>query len=282
MKDPNLASEQFIMLSLGLGLAEHVRDDQGGHALVIVDNLLGLSRPMSTIGEINLKIKLEEDNRSRATTKEGQNEDDDMVMIDGMYISASAAERRTFLSTQLQRTAKCTETEKRMTVDPQLSEIEGKEQPSQCSNEIVPSTSSCCGGSLTMLIMAKSNSKPGNMSDSPKSSTSTITKPTAKISIKLEDVDKYNLSPEAKEKLIQAITMQEAEAEKSSPLGPQDSVEDGMVSRSIIEEIKSICDGHIYLESSENFNEIKNFINSSKDFQYALTAKESCPRIGYR
>ena len=313
--DPDDAASQFLSLNLCLGLAEHARDVEDSHVLVIVDNVRGLSEPMLAINTLALRLKMAEDASAGrgVKTNEGDgesesNDDDDMVMIDGMYVSARAAERRAFLSTQLQRTAKCIDDVKRMQIMEQAARNAGVNDDAARGDggEAAPAAAAGGvggGGSLTMLLMARSESRPATFASTGFGGQGSVSgdasSPRKKLSLKLEDVEKYNLAPEAKKKLIETIKKQaeaearaETEAKEAGPgtraAGSGVSSEDGyMASTSVVEEVKSICDGHIYLEPRENVDHLARRLDG--DFgagetavEYALTAKESCPRIGSR
>ena len=279
--DPRSAASQLLHLNLCLGLAEYVRDTHHEHALVVLDNLRGLSEPMRAIDELEFELQKR---AGDARGNDDEEEDSDMVMVDGMYVSAAAAERRAFLSTQLQRTAKCIDAETRAKIREQAESMGGTEETGGESGPPSSAEQNEGGGSLTLLVMARSRSRPAGGALEMNAGGSGGAAMTRKMNITLEDVDKYNLSPEAKQKLIETIQRKQKEEKEGAAARLAAAVDDDdatMASTTIVEEVKSICDGHIYLEPPASIASLMR-ANENAGSYYSLTAKESCPRIGSR
>lgn len=205
---PNGSSaERHAALCVALAVAEGWRD-AGADALIVVDDC-GASVDFWSSMQA-LVHATQPASAQQQAEGEDASDPEKLVEMDGMLISAAAANRRRFLANFLQRCAN-------------LNEAEG-------------------GGSLTLI--GAMVSAPGAYAFGAGSATSAAA---AAMSAKKQTSAYANLSPEQRAKLLAAIEKKAAEA-KEKEAAAHAAAGPGVVSRPVIEEFMSVADGQIFLQ----------------------------------
>ena len=192
---PDLA---FLTLCAGLALAEAWRDS-GVDALVVVDDCSFADAYWAACSAL-----------VPAPTAQPGSSQEEMVEFDGMLVSASAAERRRFFSSFLQRAAR-------------LNADHG-------------------GGSLTLLSLL--TPPPGAY----RFGASALAAAQAELSAARRKLASYTtLSEEQKRKLLAALEAK-ADAAAATDAAAVAARPEGTVSRPIVEEFMSVSDGQVFLQ----------------------------------